>query len=186
MNITHIATQSTPSFWIEHFDAIITVAVTVVGFIITYFRTTKNFQEEIRKNKINLTTESIQSLPYDICQLMDNAINKTELSAQEYSSVLYKVLAYGSKEAVNIAVAMQELSYSLNSTPNVSTNQKSLLALYALLITQLKYDLTSEVISPESWLKLKMRDYPSIEEEIRSLINKHTYELELPSVFLLK
>ena len=117
---------------------------------------------------------------------MDNAINKTELSAQEYSSVLYKVLAYGSKEAVNIAVAMQELSYSLNSTPNVSTNQKSLLALYALLITQLKYDLTSEVISPESWLKLKMRDYPSIEEEIRSLINKHIYELELPSVFLLK
>jgi len=51
MNITHIATQSTPSFWIEHFDTIITVAVTVIGFIITYFRTTKNFQEEIRKNK---------------------------------------------------------------------------------------------------------------------------------------
>ena len=186
MNITHIATQSTPSFWIEHFDTIITVAVTVIGFIVTYFRTTKNFQEEIRKNKINLAAESIQSLPYDICRIMDNAINKTELSAQEYSSVLYKVLAYGSKEAVSIAVKMQELSYNSNSDSNFSTDKKSIIVLYALLITQLKYDLTSEVISPESWFKLKMRDYPSIEEEIRSLINKHIYELELPSVFLLK
>ena len=36
------------------------------------------------------------------------------------------------------------------------------------------------------YIASKAPDAPSIEEEIRSLINKHIYELELPSVFLLK
>ena len=141
-----------------HFDAIITVLVTVIGFIITYFMTKKNFTDEVKKEKITHTAEAIQSLPYDICQMMDSTIKKKDFSkeqVEQYGKMLSKVLAYGSKDAVNIAIRMQQLAYTLNDRP--ANERHSVLAAYALLITQLKYDLTSEIISPESWFQLRNR-----------------------------
>lgn len=48
-------------FLTSHFDTIITVCVTVLGFIITYLMTRKNFKDEVKKNKLALNTENIKS-----------------------------------------------------------------------------------------------------------------------------
>ena len=168
-------------FMINHFDTIITVGITILGFIITYLMTKKNFRDGIRKDKISLTLQEIHSLPYDICQLMDemvkNKTKKPEEFAKEYASILSKVLAFGSNEAIKIAIKMQQLSY--NSAVELSGNSYKLLIAYALLITQLKFDLTSEIISPEKWFELRMTDYPKIKESIRKDINQMISELEL-------
>ena len=65
-------------FFYQHIDTLITVSVTVFGFIVTYFMTQKTFQNEVRKDKIARTMESIQDLPIEICELIDLSLRKTQ------------------------------------------------------------------------------------------------------------
>lgn len=165
-------------FIVKHFDAFTTSFITILGFVITYFMTKQNFKEEVKKDKINRTTEIIQSLPYDICQMMNSMMGKGKFSVDKYNEIMSKVLSYGSKDAVKIAVKLQRLSYTLNDNAD-STEKTKLLAALALLITQLKYDLTSEIITPESWFLLKIKDYDNLRGEIKESINSLVFELEL-------
>lgn len=172
-----------------HFDTIITVMITVVGFVITYLMTKKNFKDEIKKGKIALATEQIQTLPYDICQLMDSIIKDGQNNRKrqddilkEYGSILSKVLAYGSHDAVKIAIKMQRMSYK--QVEDNTENKFPMLAAYALLITQLKYDLTSEIISPISWFQLRINDYEDLQKGIENATNSLINELELNRSFI--
>lgn len=171
-------------FLMNHFDAIFTSIITILGFVVTYILTKKNFNDEIKKDKINRATEAIQTLPYDICQLMDEMIKNNEKSdinlLKNYGDILSKVLSYGSKDAVKIAIKMQQLCYA---SENQSEEPYSILAAYALLITQLKYDLTGEIISPESWFQLRMKDYNTVEAKMKILINKLIQLLDLNQSF---
>lgn len=179
-----ISTANTQtSFLIEHLDAIVTVFITIVGFVVTYLMTKKNFKDEIKKSKITLASEQIQTLPYDICQLMDAMIKGAQDDiVKQYGSILSKVLAYGSSHAVKIAIKMQRMSYG--STNNTSFDDRlPMLAAYSLLITQLKYDLTAEIISPESWFQLRMNDYEKIRLKMRQSINDLIKELDLNNSF---
>ena len=179
--VTEAAVQT--SSIVDHLDAIITVLITIIGFIVTYFMTKKNFKDEVKKNKIALASEQIQSLPYDICQFMDDMLHGgQDDSINQLASIISKVLAYGSHQAVKIVIKMQRLSYE---TSNASTldDKLPLLAAYSLLITQLKYDLTSEIISPESWCQLRMTDYSKYQTAMISSINGLVHELGLNSKF---
>ena len=91
------------------------------------------------------------------------------------------MLAHGSCDAVKITIKMQRMSYeSANAT---SEERLPMLAAYSLLITQLKYDLTSEIISPESWFQLRMNDYSSIQDTMKKAINALVEELDLNHSF---
>ncbi|MBD5169006.1 MAG: hypothetical protein HDT20_02610 [Oscillibacter sp.] len=171
-------------FLADHFDAIITVLVTVIGFIVTYFMTRRDFKNEIKKDKLSLTAEAIQTLPFDICKLMDATMGKTGVSVEQYRDLLSKVLSYGSKNAVDIAIKMQQISYFYEKNKGISSTRTEMLAAYSLLITQLKYEITSEVISPESWFQLRLKDYGTIQVDIKAAINKLVNELDLNKDFL--
>ena len=99
----------------------------------------------------------------------------------EYGEILSKVLAYGSRNAVDIAILLQRLSYGLKE--GAEEGRWKALAAFSLLITQLKYDLTLEVISPESWFKLRITDYEKMQDEIRREINFIIDELGLSKEF---
>lgn len=158
----------------SHIDTILTVGVTAVGFIVTYFMTKKNFRDEIKKDKISIATESIQSLPYEFCLLMSKT-SKGSLNPIEYEQLLSKVIAYGSNDAIKIAVSMQRNTYL--------HGDKNPIVFFSLLITQLKYDLTSEIISPESWFLLKINDYDKMKEDSQRQINEIVEELQLNKKF---
>ena len=57
------------------------------------------------------------------------------------------------------------------------------MAAYALLITQLKFDLTSEVIPATSWFRIKIKDYEKIRIKTEAAINALVDELGLNSKF---
>lgn len=165
-------------------DTISTLAITFLGFLVTYLLATKNLKDEISKNKKSVMIDSIKELPYDICMLMDNILknrnenkNKLAISSEKFQSIMHRVLSYGSKDAVHIAVFMQQLSYSDN------TDGTKLLSAYSLLITQLKYDITGEIISPLSWLKMKTTDYNTLEDSVKYEANKIITNLKLNSKF---
>ena len=48
-----------------HFDTIVTVSITILGFIVTYFMNKKSVQDELKKDKVMHTTELMETLPYD-------------------------------------------------------------------------------------------------------------------------
>lgn len=165
-------------FIIDNFNTFVTIA----GFIVTYILTKKNFKDEIIKNKISVNVENVRELPYRICKIMDCYImilnidkenieeeeKKTKKEKyqeglnEEFVDILSNVLCYGSKDAIDIAIKMQTLSYSMNYSKDEKIGY-DLLAVYSLLITQIKYDLTSEIISPESWFKLRLTDYSKLD-----------------------
>ena len=60
------------------------------------------------------------------------------------------------------------------------------LAAYSLLIVQIKYDLTSEIISPESYFKIQLKDYESAKDALVNKTNQITRDLELNNSFLVK
>lgn len=179
------AMASQQSFLTEHFDTIITVAITILGFVVTYLMTKKSLSDEIKKDKISRTMDTLRELPYEICQLMEKMLQSKGKGqgtiVKEYREMMAKVIAYGSKDAVKIAIKIQQISHQ---TSENAKEGMSMLAGYSLLITQIKYDSTSEAISPDSWLKLKMNDYPNIEAEMTKTINRLVDELGLNRKFL--
>lgn len=61
-----------------------------------------------------------------------------------------------------------------------------LLVLFSLLITQLKYEISDEIISPESWFKLKINDYDTVREKMIDKINHVVKTFELNKKFMVK
>ncbi len=183
--IAQTANQS--SFFMDHFDSIITVIVTILGFIITYFMTKKNFKDEVMKNKLAINANIIKDLPYEVCLLMDKLLHnkQSEIIIDEYSNLFSKILSYGSRDAVSIVIQMQQLCY-VNSCENDKGKMYEMLGCYALLITQIKYDLTSEIISPESWFEMKCNDYMLLKNDIKLAINNIITKLELNTSFIVK
>ena len=168
----------------DHFDTIITITLTAVGFIITYLKTKNDFKNELVKFKLTMNAEVIKTLPYDICQLM-NSISSNPSEKQQVeklSAILSNVISYGSIDAVNIASKMQEITYANGA----GVNKKQVwlqLAAYSLLITQIKYDITSVVMSPESWFRIKVTDFSTARKEIQKAINELVEELHLNKEF---
>ena len=95
-----------------------------------------------------------------------------------------KIFAYGSKDAVALAVEIQQTFYKIQKTGE--DYGQYLLVLFALLITQLKYEISDEIISPESWFKLKINDYDTAREKLVEEINRTTKALGLNKKFYIK
>lgn len=158
----------------QHFDTIITVSITIIGFIVTYFMNKKSVQDELKKDKVMHTTELMETLPYDVCQFMNELLHNksrtiTKQSIDAHEKILSKIIAYGSVDAVKLAIVVQECAYEKerqSSQAGVDDGTRPLAA-YALLITQLKFDLTSEVIPATSWFRIKIKDYEKYELKLK-------------------
>ena len=133
----------------QHFDTIITVSITIIGFIVTYFMNKKSVLDELKKDKVMHTTELMETLPYDVCQFMNELLHNKSKTITKQS---------------------------------IDAHEKTLAA-YALLITQLKFDLTSEVIPATSWFQIKIKDYEKIQNKTETAINALVDELGLNSKF---
>ncbi len=178
-------------FIVENWNIFITnldVVVTIFGFFITYKLTTKTFSNEIRKSKIDHNVEAIHSLPLELCNMMSKIQqskgSKNAVSASEYEKLMTKIFAYCNKDSVAIAVEIQQTFYKINKT-NEDYGQY-LLVLFALLITQLKYEISDEIISPESWFKLKITDYETSRDTMVDEINQTIKNLDLNKKFIVK
>lgn len=106
-------------------------------------------------------------------------------SIDAHEKILSKIIAYGSVDAVKLAIVVQECAYEKerqSSQAGVDDGTRPLAA-YALLITQLKFDLTSEVIPATSWFRIKIKDYEKIRIKTEASINALVDELGLNSKF---
>ena len=170
-------------FFENHADAIITSVITIFGFIITIIISRNSIRNEIRKEKIANSNRVIQDLPFEICKLLNTAThNSKAFKVSDYSSIIDRVLSYGSKPAVLVVVFIQQLSFMKEKESDFGIK---LMALFCLLITQLKYDLTDEIIPPDSWMRMRLTDFDSSKENMRATINLFVREIGLKKEFLI-
>lgn len=154
---------------------IVNAALVIVGFVVNYFMTRKTFNDEVNKNKIAVATENIKDLPIEIIEMLD----PKKMTADKIKSIQTKIFTYGSKDANKIFVTFQRKNYETES----SIPPEESFALFGLLITQIKYDLTSEVLSPETWFQISVTDYEKMTKGVKDNINRLVYELKLNKDF---
>ena len=161
-----------------------TIVTTLIGFIVTYLLTKRNLKGEISKAKTTIGLEKMEDIPFLLLNMLDQMKDGT-MKTQDYTALLHKIYAYGTADAIKIAVTMQHMNYELDDT---SIDKFRLLTLLSLLISQIKFDLTGEIINPENWFVMKIKDYTNseLEKKVPSLINEDISRLKLNSHFLIK
>ncbi|RGF21619.1 hypothetical protein [Dorea sp. AM10-31] len=164
--------------------AVLTSIISVIGFILTNKNMSKNLKNELQKEKTSVHIQKMSKMPYDILCLMDTMVKKSQVSEEsldEFKRIMNTVCAYGSKDAIKIASTMQSENYQLDKA--ATKNSYRILAFYPLLVTQIKYDVTNIVNSPELWFRLKINDYENLRDLMVEENNKIVDELDLNKEF---
>lgn len=163
--------------------AVLTSIISIIGFILTNKNMSKNLKNELKKEKTTVHIQKTSEMPYAILCLMDMMVKNpsSEETLNEFKKIMNTVCAYGSKDAIKIASTMQSENYELVERKEKNTYR--MLSFYSLLVTQIKYDVTNIVNSPELWFKLKIKDYRKSRDKMIEENNKIVDELDLNEDF---
>lgn len=148
--------------------SIFTIFVTIIGFIVTYIIAKKQIKNEMRKQKLNITLSKLDKVLYDLVTYM-HKIKKGNIDVNEFAEILHTIYAYGSKKIIMLTLEIQKTNYNFEKS-----KVNELLVMYSLLISQIKYELTEEVLSPEAWFILNISDYNngSMKQEVIKIIDE--------------
>ena len=127
-------------------------------------------KKEVLKDKQAFAREILQDVPFEIMELVPIVYkNKKSGTDEEWQEKLRKILsktvAYGSKDASKIAQFIAKMVFGeVETRPKkeiqyMEKEQHYVLLALGLLTTQLKYDLTDEIVSLEYWLRLCIDEY---------------------------
>ena len=102
---------------------------TLIGFVVTIYTFKRSLKNELIKTQNSITLNHIRDLPYEILDNFDNLSNRSysnERRLKDFSSIMKKIYAYGSKDAINIISKMQEENYqNLNVSTHLMTHSIS-------------------------------------------------------------
>lgn len=171
--------------------ALITSSITVTGFFVTYFISKRNTANEIAKLKTGVAVEKLVDLPYQFAMLTRNELGVSKEDVQELAKkreyFYMTAFAYGSAESAKLVAAAQAYDYWLfdSEFPDRRKTLDRNPYYVALLVAQLKLDVSGVVVKPDLWLKMTSASYASggFEDVARQQINAIVDELHLNEGF---
>ena len=170
-----------------NWELIVSACINIFGFVVTYFLTTKSLKDEIQKSKVSISLEKMSEIPYKLTNIL-NTMSKKQIDIEEYTELLSLIYSYCSEKAILITTEFQRLNYEIaRKGDKVSKEERyKPLALLTLLITQIKYDLTMEIVNPELWFIMKINDYQTskLDDVIKEQIIFYAYNLGLNEEFI--
>lgn len=97
-------------------STIITGAISIFGFFITYFSMTKSFKNESKKQRASVALDNMSTMPLQILDLLDELLNMSKTSDKKninlilsnFQKILNTIYSYGSENAIKIASTMQK------------------------------------------------------------------------------
>lgn len=156
---------------------------TLIGFAVTIYTFKRSLKNELIKTQNSITLDQVRDLPYEVLdnfdKLNDDSYNE-EQRLKDFSSVMKKIYAYGSKDSICIISKMQEENYQQLC---IESNKLRPMCFYILLVTQIKFDVTGDAVSPELWYKMKINDYHKNKTKIKIANNEIVSELHLNKNF---
>ena len=175
--------------------ALVTGLISIIGFIVTNMSMKKNFENELKRQRDNVVLEKMSTIPYEILLLMDELLEMDEVKIQaeqnmdrnlkHFKAIINTIYSYGSEKAIKIVSLMQKENYAANGNTN-QMDKYRMISLYALLATQIKYDVTEIAVSPELWYQMRLNDFLENKEKIKKANNKLVDELNLKNEFKIK
>lgn len=163
--------------------AVLNALFTLIGFVVTIYTFKRSLKNELIKTQNSITLDQVRDLPYEILdnfdKLNDNFYNE-EQQLKDFSAVMKKIYAYGSKDSICIISKMQEEN---NQQLYIESNKLRPMCFYILLVTQIKFDVTGDAVSPELWYKMKINDYHKNKTNIKVANNEIVNELHLNKNF---
>lgn len=162
----------------EMISIILSSIISLISFAVSYRSIRYTYKNDIKKLKAEKVYDKIEDLPYEILEIMHNVVKypNSKATVESLSKFMYKIIAYGSPEAVKIACFAQQTAYN-------QEDPYKLVASYSILVSQLKYDLSGQIIPPDSYFQIKMTDYKSVKIKITKYINSIVKDLNLKKEF---
>lgn len=166
---------------------IITSGIAIIGFAVSVIIVKKEYtnnlkvkQNEYSSEKMGDTIELInECVNYIYC---DNA--QSEMLRNKINYIHNKVYLYGSSEAAKIVSKIIYEGYSWNEKKG--SYNIFVIGMFSLLISQLKYDLTGNVLNPVYWLKSRFYDYDKQENVFKQILSETIDEFDLLKDFSIK
>ena len=158
---------------------ILSIATTLIGFFVTYKMTMKNLIAETEKIKMTAGLNKMIDMPLKIDKFMSEVIAQ-RIDKDEFEEIATVSYSYGSKKTVQIIVELQRMANNNSAGQTIEW-----ITLFSVLISQIKYDLIGEVVSPEGWFEFKMVDYQTtIKPIVQKAIRKYVKQFNLNKGFL--
>lgn len=169
-------------------SAMIPALISIIGFIATNRSVKRDFKNESLKQRNEIALNKMATMPMRILELL-GTINETggqnEELAKEFDGFMNEVYAYGSENAIALISKIQKDNMFFGD--NVADrNSYELIAMYILLATQIKYDVTGIIVSPEKWYEMRINDYEINREKMRLANNNVVKMFELNKRFYIK
>lgn len=167
--------------------AVITCLVTIIGLFFNNRNLKNTFKNDFNKIHREHFLEELSGLSREVVNVMQEIMDandnssKIKKSTENLKNVENKILAHGSAKSIDICCSAQQSVYK-------NEPATKMLALLSLLICQIRFDLSGEAISYESWFKMKLNDYDDavIKEELKEFAEKEVKRLKLNRDFLRK
>lgn len=157
--------------------------ISIIGFIVTNNSMKKNFRNELLRQRDTIALEKMATMPFEILTFLDKSLKPQEAEDQlnQFNKILNTIYSYGSADAIKIAALMQHENYTALDTHECNSYRTT--AIYVLLATQIKYDITGIAISPDLWFQMRVREYTTSCDELRAATNQLIDELKLNQDF---
>lgn len=170
-------------------NVIISAAVTIAGFIINYHLMARTFREEVGKMKTSVYLDEMSKVPMEVLELLDAILDKKNYSAIERNlkSLMARMFAYGSREAILLISSMQQLNYRVLSNPqDADADRNKAIVYYILMACQVKYDLTGLKVNPEYWYRMRLTDYNTMRARLTETNNDIVKQLQLEDFLMIR
>jgi len=167
--------------------------VSIVGFIITITSLKKNFQNEVLKQKTSVQLDKMSTMPYEILAFLQDMLDTTKVGNTEEVQKKHEekmqwlfssIFAYGSSKAMHVLASMQSENYQ-NAIDPEKADKFRMMTFYILLAAQIRFDITGEIVSPEEWFRMKIKDFQANREKIKVANNQLVSELGLNKEYLM-
>lgn len=154
--------------------ALIAAAVTLVGFVVNYFVTKREIAAAVENMKAGQALDKMADFPGRVMSLIERIRKEADSSdnAVLYAEVFSDIYAYGSCDAVRIIVYLQQKNYAVGKGEAVADAYWEVMACMALLVSQLKFDCTGQVVPAVYWFQLKMTDFDACRKDIADAVGR--------------
>lgn len=188
-NTIELINNSPDYTWITNiFTSIATIIVTMLTIYFTNKATRTQIKAEIDNYKqTQLIDSNKEVLGYAAKVIRLNDIKTEEESEELIRNLIITVMAYGSKESIAILADFQQFNYMPKELKEENDEYKAIVY-PALLISQIKYETTGEIINPIDILKININDLEkeNIKKNVIININDIVDDLNLNDNFKVK
>lgn len=166
--------------------ASVSLAVAIIGFAFSVINLRFNYKNSLALKKDDLRITKMSEMPYEVLSILDLSMNPQAFDINRYKKMMNTIYSYGSPDAIKICAEMNQAAFDNAGKPKDSRDNNKMIALYMLLATQIKADVTQIEVSPKELQQIRLTDYAKHKDALKQANNEYVKTLGLSNSLLIK